>query len=298
MKIDSVSLLNNCFIDIEQNVSSVWCLQVGVVDELIQTCRWTDCEVGVQLLVGCWCSGNSEVGSCRSGIGYDSLRFCWTLSLYLCDVLLRLGWDDTYFGSNLSCCLLFLLCFSLLPWDLCINQRGFYLVLILDVDDLQVFTCCESCLPELFVYCLPHGLGRSGSIIVESFSIELTNFGSHFKISPGDKLFFIVLLMFVVKSSDVLLNELVLNGNWEGDILATTILALLEGLSLRSLVITPVNIDHGCWEGQEWSEWSDHVPSTPVYLILVDFLRYRVVLNTIFDWLNCSNTHQQNNKTN
>lgn len=116
---------HNCFIDVEQHLSSILLLQVGVEHKLVQHVLSCHSRLSSQGLVRIGGGKDGQVRGYGSGVCIDRLGLGNGSTLNLSDVLLSLGLDDCNVSSDLLGSLLLCLSFSLLFSNLSINQRVF-----------------------------------------------------------------------------------------------------------------------------------------------------------------------------
>ena len=208
------------------------------------------------------------------------------------NVLLGVDIDDLDLGSDLGSTLFLGFGLTLLFSYLGVDQRLLSLGGELHVNDLESRTGDEATVPELLIYGQSNLLTGNLSVCPELVVFELSNDISGFGVGPGDELSLVVLLVSGVEVSNLFALKLVLDAKAKGDILTSVILNLDEWWSLRSWIVSPVDVDQGGWESDEALGWTNKVPTSGLDIIFINLLSDGIVLDTVFDWFDGSHTHE------
>ena len=98
----------------------------------------------------------------------------------------------------------------------------------------------------------------------------------------------VVLLILIVQLADLSLGQTILDRKSKSDVLPIVVSDSQWG-SLSSGIVGPIDVYKCSWEGQERHSGSNHVPAPRHDLSIISFLGYRVVLDTVLNWLDRSN---------
>jgi len=289
----SFSKTNQCILDSNQVRSLLRCLEISIVNELVQG-NVFQTEVIIKLFVSiCGCT---DCNICRISIGKSknvlSIRLSSTLDN--CDVLIGHWRIYTDTRSDFFSLLLVYFCFTLLGCNLCLNKRLFSLWLQLDINDLKVWTVGKH-LIKFLINCFSQDFTSCISLFPEHGRIKLTNLCSDSIIYLRHKCGQICFLILVIKMTNVILLKSILNWELKGDGLTIAVFNF-HWLTLSIWIVSEINIDKSWWENDEALDWSDEIPASWINLSSIDFLSKWVIDNSIFNWLNCSNTDKNYDK--
>lgn len=215
-------------------------------------------------------------------------------SLNNSDILFKLWFVCLDSRSDFFCLLFHNFCFCLLFCNLTLNKTLLFRCRKLNINNLDICTVSIHVI-KLFVNGLFQNLSSLLSLSPKHSTVKLTYLSTDGIINFGDKNTFVILLVIMIELPNIFLLEFVLNRKCQGDGLTNTILNI-DRPRLCIWIMSEINVLLSWWENKEWLNWTDEVPPTWINFLCIYSFRDRVVNNSIFDWLNCSDTTNNDNK--